>query len=560
MSPPTNSNSSESPTHSTVGDLIAAFLEFCEVQVLFGVISIHNMPILDAVNRHGTIRYVPARGEAGAANMADASARVTGGIGVVVTSTGTACGNAAGAMIEAQTAGSRLLHLTGQIETEYLDRGMAYIHEAKDQLGLLSAVSKRAFRITAPEQVLSTLLEALDLLEEAPSGPVSIEIPIDVQSARVKIPQTFKRFPSSQAQNAEQESKLDSLADTLSGAKRPLIWAGGGARRAREPIEKLLDMGFGLVTTTQGRGVIEESFEKSLGSFTASPAVESFYQSCDAIVVVGSRLRGNETLKYRLKLPEPLFRIDADPQAHDRCYPNRLFLCGDSNQILSALAEKLEGRFQVDQGFASDLKKARSEAEVTLRSHLGVYADLMDAVSAIFEPGDLWVRDITISNSMWGNRLPILHGPEQGVHATGGGIGQGLAMGVGAALAKPGQKTFVLIGDGGLQLGLSELCTAVEEQANLLMIVMNSKSYEVIKNIQDAQYGGRRGYTDLLTPDFKLLCGSVGMPYLRIQRIQEAAETLRSARLQKGPTMVEVDMAQVGPFAKAFAGPPVRKG
>ncbi len=113
------------PASAVVGDVVAAFLEACGVRIAFGVISIHNMPILDAVARRGAIRFVPSRGEAGAVNMADAGARVTGSLGVAVTSTGTAAGNAAGARVEAQTAGTPLLHLTGQIEVPYLDRGRA---------------------------------------------------------------------------------------------------------------------------------------------------------------------------------------------------------------------------------------------------------------------------------------------------------------------------------------------------------------------------------------------------------------------------------------------------
>ena len=110
-----------------VGDLVAAFLETCGLTTAFGVISIHNLPILDAIARRGRIRFIPARGEAGALNMADAYARVSGGLGLGITSTGVAAGNAAGSLIEAMVAGSPVLHLTGQIETSYLDKGQAYI-------------------------------------------------------------------------------------------------------------------------------------------------------------------------------------------------------------------------------------------------------------------------------------------------------------------------------------------------------------------------------------------------------------------------------------------------
>ena len=92
-----------------------------------------------------------ARGEAGAGNMADAYARSTASLGVCVTSTGPAAGNIAGSMVEALTAGAPLLHITGQIETPYLDKGLSYIHEAPDQLTMLKAVSKAAFRVRSVE-------------------------------------------------------------------------------------------------------------------------------------------------------------------------------------------------------------------------------------------------------------------------------------------------------------------------------------------------------------------------------------------------------------------------
>ena len=172
----------------TVGELAARFLQACGVRTAFGVISIHNMPILDAFHRLGGIRFVSARGEAGACNMADAAARVSGVIGVCVTSTGTGCGNAAGAMVEAMTAGTPLLHLTGQIESEYIDRDLGFIHEHPAQLAMLRSVGKKAFRIRNPQSALATLREAVRLAQTPPCGPVSIEIPIDVQAMSLPLP------------------------------------------------------------------------------------------------------------------------------------------------------------------------------------------------------------------------------------------------------------------------------------------------------------------------------------------------------------------------------------
>ncbi|MGB0630610.1 MAG: thiamine pyrophosphate-binding protein, partial [Alphaproteobacteria bacterium] len=158
----------------TAGDIAAAFLERCGVEHAFGVISIHNMPILDAIARRNKIGFVSARSEGGAVNMADANARVRGGLGVAVSSTGTAAGNACGAIVEAMTAGTPLLHLTGQIESEHLDRNKGFIHEAPDQVGMLGAAGKGAFRVWSAGTMLGTLREAVRLAFTPPMGPVSV--------------------------------------------------------------------------------------------------------------------------------------------------------------------------------------------------------------------------------------------------------------------------------------------------------------------------------------------------------------------------------------------------
>ncbi|WP_211706759.1 thiamine pyrophosphate-binding protein [Paraburkholderia aspalathi] len=542
---------------TTVGELIAAFLEQCGVQTAFGVISIHNMPILDAIHNRGKIRYVGARGEAGAVNMADGLARVSGGLGVAFTSTGTAAGNAAGAMVEALTAGTALLHVTGQIETEYLDKDLAYIHEAPDQLSMLSSISKAAFRVRSVETALPTIREAVRVAQTAPSGPVSVEIPIDIQAAEIEWPADLAAPHVTTLTHCSQ--RVVQLADQLANAKRPLLWLGGGTRHARAAVERLVALGFGVVTSVQGRGVLPEDHPATLGAFNVHAAVESFYKTCDALVVVGSRLRGNETLKYKLALPQPLYRIDADALADNRGYRNDMFIHGDASAVLEELATLLEGRLKVDPTFAPDLTAARESAVADVGKGLGPYKRLVDALQQAVGRDYNWVRDVTISNSTWGNRMLKIFSPRAGVHALGGGIGQGMQMGIGAALAGNAAKTVCLVGDGGLMVNVGELATAVQENANVMIVLMNDQCYGVIRNIQDAQYGGRRCYVDLHQPDFAQFCESLKLTHYRIKSLDQAEEIIREGMAKTGPVLVEVDMLSVGSFATAFAGPPVKE-
>ncbi|SLN63464.1 thiamine pyrophosphate-binding protein [Oceanibacterium hippocampi] len=542
---------------TTVGDLVAAFLEAAGVEETFGVISIHNMPMLDAIGRRGNIRYVLARGEAGAVNMADAAARVRGGLTAAFTSTGTACGNAAGAMVEALTAGSPVLHLTGQIDSPYLDRDRGYIHEAPDQPRLLEAVSKASFRVWSPETALGVLREAARIALTPPAGPVSIEIPIDIQKAAVTIPDDLAPIPPVTARPSE--VALDALAAALVKARRPLLWLGGGARGATVGAERLVSMGIGVVTSTNGRGIVPEDHPLSLGAVNMVPAVEALYRTCDFMLVAGSRLRGNETRNYKMELPRPLWLADADPRTEGRSYVGDGFVHGDAADILDALADRVAGRMAIDPAFADDLATARETAVTALRDNLGPYGRLIDQLQAVMPRDAVWVRDVTISNSTWGNRLLRIFGPRDGVHALGGGIGQGTPMGIGAAVAAgaQGRKTVTLVGDGGFALSLGELMTAVQERADVVFLLMNDQGYGVIRNIQDVHYGGRRYFADPLAPDFGALSAAMGLAHTVVRDLDDFPDAMAAAIALPGPAMVEIDMIAVGPFKVAFAGPPV---
>jgi len=543
----------------TVGAVVAAFLEQCGVKAAFGVISIHNMPILDAFAQRGTVRFISARGEAGAGNMADAYARSTASLGVCITSTGPAAGNIAGSMVEALTAGAPVLHITGQIETPYLDKGMSYIHEAPDQLTMLKAVSKAALRVRSVETVLGTLKRAVQLALTAPTGPVSVEIPIDIQSALTTMPADLSPLPIERA--VPSAAALDALAARLAVARRPMLWVGGGARHARAAIQRLQKLGFGVVTTTQGRGTVPEDDAGSLGAYNIQKPVEALYQTCDAMLVVGSRLRGNETLKYELKLPRPLYRIDVDAAAEGRCYASEAFVCGDSALALEGLADRLEAaRYKADPQLLVDLRAAHDQAVASLRDGLGPYAELVRQLQSAAGRNFNWVRDVTVSNSTWGNRELRVFEPSAGVHATGGGIGQGMPMAIGAAIGAAvtgsGRKTFCLAGDGGFILNLGELACMVQEKAPMVIVLMNDKSYGVIKNIQDAQYGGRQCYAELHTPDYDLLCKSIALPHARVRDLAELPARLGEALAAEGPFLLEIDMLSIGSFKTTFAGPP----
>ena len=542
----------------TTGDTVSAVLEACGVTAAFGVISVHNMAILDAIGRRGRIRFVPARGEAGAVNMADGHARVRDALGVAVTSTGTGCGNAAGALVEARTAETPLLHLTGQVDTPHLGRGHGFIHETPEQLEMLAAVSKAAYRVSDPGGCAEVLGEAVAVALTPPRGPVSVEIPADVQAAAARVPDDVSPHPAPSA--PPDEAAIDRLAARLAAARRPLLWLGGGARNAGTSALRLAEMGIGIVTSVRGRGIVPEDHPLTLGAFNQSPDVEAFYATSDLMVVVGSRLRSNDTRTYRLRLPSPRVQVDVDPAARGRlAYATEEFVQGDAATVLGGVADRLDdgpgNAFHPDPAFADDLRQARAAAEDRLRSAIAPYDGLADALAAAMGRDSVWVRDITVANSTWGNRLLKVYAPRNALHPAGGGIGQGLALAIGAAVASPERKVVCLIGDGGLVLNMGELMTAAETGADLALVVMNDRGYGVIRNIQDAEYDGRRRFVDLATPDFAALAAACGLDYRRISAPCEFTPGIRDALARPGPALIEIDMTAIGPPRVPFGGP-----
>ncbi|MDQ0841034.1 thiamine pyrophosphate-binding protein [Streptomyces sp. V1I6] len=535
--------------HDTGGDLLVAVLRELGIDTVFGIVSVHNLPLVEAVDRD--LRFVPVRHEASAVNAADAYGRARGGIGCALTSTGTGAGNAAGSLIESLSAGSSVLHITGQVESEYLGSGRGFIHETEDQLGMLSAVSSYAASVPDTEQAGRILREAARAALAVPGGPASVEWPIDLQyaaqtDAHADLPAPTLPTPG--------DGELASAGALLAAARRPLIWAGGGATGAGGELARLLEAtGAGLLTSNSGRGSVPEDHGQVVGNFATAPAARALLADADVLLTVGTHFRSNETADYTLQLPAAHIQIDADAAALGRVHPATHALHGDAAAVLDVL---LPYARPAEAGWAERVASVRTEVRAALHDSIGPQAVICDAIRAALPRDAVVARDVTIPSSSWGNRLLEMYDPRDNVFSRGGGIGQGLGMGIGAALARPGAPTVVIAGDGGLAVHLGELLTLAQERPRLTLIVFNDGGYGVLRNMQD-RYGERRSGVDLTTPDFELLARACSLPYLRISAEEHAAPVISQAVASDGPTLVEVDLEALGPMKNPFT-PPVR--
>ena len=546
-----------------VGDLVAEFLQQIGVTSTFGVISIHNIPMLDAIGRRNAIRFVMARGEAGGGHMADAYARVSGELGVLFTSTGPGAANAAGALVEARFAGTPMLHLTGQTATPNMDLGQGAVHDVPDQLGMLKSVSKTAFRVRSAASAFGTLVKAATAAMTPPMGPVSVEIPIDIQ--RTKIPRPAElatlrlAIPIANPGDAE---TLDEIASRLKAAKRPLLWVGNGAKFAGTSVARLVDLGIPVITSWNGRGVLPEDHPMSLASTATTTEVGEFLKTVDLMIVAGGRLRGHETADMGMPLPDNMIQIDVDPAANGRTYTSMLFHCAEAGAALSAIADRLtaSGGLSLDPALSADVEAAKADAYENYAKAFGPYASFPTQMRAAMPRDAVFVRDITLNNSTWGNRVFPLYNPRDNVYPIGAAIGPGMQLGIGAAVGSKGRKVVCMCGDGGFFLNLTELWTAVQEKVDIVFVVMNDKGYGVIKHIQDTLYGGRHYFGDLLGPDLEKLSEVVGINYVKVDQADGLEEGMSKALAVTGPSIVEVDMKTIGDFPRYFKAPSYADG
>jgi len=532
---------------TNVGDLIARFLEANCVETVFAIISVHNIPIMDGIARRGGIKVVTTRGEMGASHMADGFSRIAGKLGVLISSTGPGAANAVSGLLEASFAGTPVLHITGQVPTAYLGRNTGTTHGVKDQLAMLQSVCKAAYRVNTAQEAWGVLTKAAAEAMTVPTGPVSVEIPIDVQKALCpQTPAVPVSLAYEQSAGPVSAASFAKLAEMVSEARRPVFWVGSGAKDCGDLLAQFLDLGFGMVSSWSGRGIVSEAHPMNLGALSGSgcEVVEDFYRDVDLMIVLGSRLRGQETVDQTVKLPVRRVQIDVDPAAEGRTYTTDLFVQGDCRQVLTAL---LKGRqLQVDGDFQTAFAEMKQRARQQYKQTLGPYANFAEQLRAIAPRDSLWIRDITVANSTWGHRLYEVYEPRMAAHPVGAGIGQGLPLAIGAAFAARGRKTILLSGDAGFVMNVGELWTAKEEGLDLLMIVMNDAGYGVIKHMQDAVFDGRRVYGDLEPPDFEQLARCVGASYLKVGTKEEFAPALREAMPVRGLTLVEVDMCAIG--------------
>ena len=568
---------------------------------VFGVVSVHNLPIYDAIDRGGRITPVAMRHEQAAAHAADGYARATGKLGVVLTSTGPGAANAVPGLYEAGFASSPVLMITAQVDTPYLGKGLGFLHEAEQQAAMLSAVARRVESVRLGRRIAPALGAVIEDILTGRPQPGCVEISIDLQYAEVECAPDATGTSAHGGPGVSLPAPLPAepaaarrAARMLARAARPLIIAGGGVLRsggaargggAAPELRALAErLQAPVLTSPNGRGALPEDHPLSIGALPYHPEVQSLQEEADVVLAVGTRFQVGPEGRNYVPLRGRLIHLDADAGVIGRVHRPSLALVADAAAGLAAMNAALEdgvAKAATDSAAEPDLAAARAEwagagsgsaaqpdlpaaraewmaravearrtVHERLRESIGPdHAAIMDLIRNGAPRHAVMVRDSTVPAYLWANQmLPIL-APRTSLHPTSAAIGPGLPLAIGAALGS-GRRSVLIAGDGGFMLHAGELSAAVQYRLPLTICLFNDRGYGILRRVQAARFAGRTFAVDLETPDFPALARSMGAAAHAVANVEQFAEAYAAAQETTGPVLLDIDLNALHPMGE----------
>lgn len=532
----------------TGAELIAKGLVAYGVEDVFAIVSIHNMPILDAINRLGKTRIIDVRHEQAGTHAADGYARATGRMGVMIASTGPGTTNTVTGLYEAQYASSPVLVITGQAETAFYGKGLSYVHEAENQLPMLATVTRRVESPRHIDQLGDAFYRVIADMHLGRRAPGALEIPIDLQYAQA-LDHDFPALNEAAFEPAEED--LLRALEKMGSASRRIIVAGGGviaagAGAALTALAEQLDAP--VITTVDGRGAIPEDHPLCIGNYYGSAGIYQAIAEADLTLAFGTKFAvGVDGGGARFTPPGDLIQVDVDPKMVGRTHRAAVGIVADARAAIEGMLTGITDMSGNDAQFNESVLESRDGVHRAMRGRLGPdYAKMMDIMREKLPKDGLWCRDSTIAAYNFGNQLFPIYQPRTSINPSSGAIGPGLPFALGAVVGT-GKRAILINGDGGFMFHATELATAAQYQLPLVVCVFNDGGYGVLRWLQSNRFG-RINETDLGKMDFAKMAESMGVPGERVQSVEAFEAALERGLATDGPYMVDVDMEHFEPM------------
>ena len=530
--------------HSMTGaELTIRLLERQGIETIAGIPGGANLPLYDALNSSDKIRHVLARHEQGAGFIAQGMARVTGKPQVCFATSGPGATNILTAIADAKLDSIPVICITGQVPSGMI--GSDAFQEV-DTYGLSIPITKHNFLIRSVEELLEAIPAAFSIATSGRPGPVLVDIPKDIQNQEI----SFDIWPEPGIATTPTSAKpkdLQQAAAMINQAKRPILYLGGGTIMSNASDQARALMAKSNLPTTMtlmALGAIPADHKLSLGmlGMHAAPYTNMALEACDLLIAVGARFDDRATGKVSAFCPNAkIIHIDIDPSELSKIKQAHIGITGDVMSVLNQLQPMISHNDR--EAWIEEINQLKKIHPFIApdRDNAGSAYGSIQKISEIVGDDAIVATDVG-QHQMRTAQLYPLRKPRRWLTSGGlGTMGFGLPAAIGAALAEPDNSVICITGDGSLMMNIQELATAVEQQTNIKIFLMNNNALGLVHQQQTLFYGKRTfasGYATQM--DFITIAKGFGISTYDLGSSESHEEMIKAALDLKGPALIHV--------------------
>lgn len=528
------------------------------VEVLFGYPGACTIDISDELYKQSGIDIILPRHEQALVHEADAYARTTGKVGVCLVTSGPGATNLVTGLATANYDSVPLVCFTGQVARHLIGNDA---FQEVDIVGITRSITKYGITVRNREDLGRIIKEAFYIARTGRPGPVLIDLPKDVM-AELGSPEYPKsvNIRGYKPNTSVHIGQLKRALKVLQKAKKPLFLAGGGVNiaRANEIFTKVVEKTqIPVVTTVMGRGAISTKSSYFIGNLGmhGAYAANMAVSNCDVLFSIGTRFNDRITGKLHAFAPNAqIVHIDIDTASISRNIHVDIPIVADAKEALTKMDEYAEA--QNTQKWLEEIHGWLEEHPLTMKNRqLMSPLDIISEINRQFEESIL-VTDVGQHQMLVSQYADITEKKRLIMSGGLGTMGYGLPGAIGAKIGNPDVPVISISGDGGMQMNIQEMATAVLEELPIIACIFNNEYLGMVRQWQKLFYGKRYSMTNLkagalsrrtegaqfpeYTPDFVRLAESYGAKGIRVTKKEEIAAAFEEAKKNtKTPTIIE---------------------